>query len=384
MSANFLSTLLPDLYACAEQPLSWPGVLDRICRQMNTRSAVIQMLNCVDDVLCPEWTVRDSLSCEHADLHDRHVNNEQNPRLNLKIARGLSGAAAIMRDEERFKPGCPHLARLRERLAMIGMGRSIAVALRISEDRQLTLLLHRAHGDGREFGSRDVEFLWELVPHLKRSVHLCEKINTLHEDIDLMKEFADRLNTGIIVVDCRGTVQWRNQYAERIIRGSQHLAIMGGKLRCSNAEDNHRISRFLHQSSSPGQRLLTTIGAPHCSPIQIQAIPVHARASSLDTARPYSARIALLLADPDSMAELTPSDIRELFGLTPAEAALAGGLCEGLTLQDYAERRGISVGTARIQLKSIFSKTGAARQSDLIRLLCASVSARTLIEHQHL
>lgn len=383
MSVDFLNTLLPDLYACAEQPLNWSGVLDRICRHMNTRSAVIQMLNCVDDALYPEWDIRDSRSSEHAELHDRYVNNQQNPRLNLKIARGLSGAAAIMRDEERFRPGCPHLARLQERLAMIGMGHSISVALRISEDRQLTLLLHRAHGDGREFGSRDVEFLWQLVPHLKQSVNLCEKINLLHDDVDLMKEFADRMNTGIIVVDNCGVVRWQNRYAERIIRESRHLAVVGGKLRCNNTNDHRRLSHFLHEVSSTDQRLLTTIGVPHCSPLQILAIPVLTRTSCLDTARPHSARIALLLSDPDCSAELSPSDISELFGLTPAEAALAAGLCKGMTLQDYAERRGISVGTARIQLKSIFSKTGAGRQSDLIRLLYASVSARTLIEHQH-
>jgi DNA-binding CsgD family transcriptional regulator len=381
MSDNVLGSLLPDLYGCAGEPSNWRRVLDQICRHFSARSAVIQMLRRADNVLYPEWDLRDSLSSQHADSHDRYVNNEHNPRLNLSIVRGFPGASAILRDEERFRPGCPHLARLRERLAMIGMGRSIAIALKVPVNRQLTLLLHRVHGDGREFGARDESFLCELAPHLIRSVDLFEKINTLRDDADLVKQFADRMKTGILVVDCRGTVRWQNRYAELIIKRSQHLGVVGGRLWCSNAESHRRISRFLRQVSSNRQRLLTTIGAPHCDPIQILGMPLHVSATPRDTPPPHGATIALLLSAPDGKVVLSPSDIRELFGLTPAEAALAAALAEGLTLQDYAERHGVSVGTLRVQLKSVFSKTGATRQPELVRLLCASIPARTLTEH---
>ena len=381
MSANFLSALLPDLYRCTDQPSNWRGVLDRICRHTNARSAVIQILHCDNSILYPEWAVRDSLSSKHAASHDRYVNNEQNPRLNLTIARGLSGACAIMRDEDRFKPGCPHLARLRERLAMIGLGRSIGIVLRMPKDRELALLLHKAHGDGREFLTRDEEFLRELTPHLQQAVDLFEKINTLREDTALMKDFAEHMNTGIILVDRRGTVRWRNRYADLIIERSRHLAVVGGMLRCSNAADHRRISRFLGGVRSPGQQLLTTVGPSYCNPIQVLAIPVNVGAALAETVRQHGTTIALLLSDPGGKTALSPSDIRELFGLTPAEGALAAALGEGLTLQNYAERHGVSVGTVRNQLKSIFAKTGATRQPELVRLLCASVSARTMAEH---
>jgi DNA-binding CsgD family transcriptional regulator len=339
------------------------------------------MLRGTDDSLCPEWSLRDSFSTEHAESHDRYVNNESNPRLNLRIVRRFSGASSILRDEDRFRPGCPHLARLRKRLAMIGMGRSIAIALKMPVDREVVLLLHRAHGDGREFLSRDEEFLRELEPHLRQAVDLFEKINTLREDTALMKDIADRMNTGIILVDRRGTVRWRNRYADLIIERSQHLAVVGGTLRCSNVEDHRRISQFLGGVRSPGQRLLTTVGPSYCNPIQILAIPTNVGAALAETVRAHGVTIALLLSDPDGQIALSPADIRELFGLTPAEAALAAALGEGLTLHDYAERHGVSVGTVRNQLKCIFSKTGATRQPELVRLLCASVSARTVTEH---
>lgn len=60
---------------------------------------------------------------------------------------------------------------------------------------------------------------------------------------------------------------------------------------------------------------------------------------------------------------------RETFGLTPAEARLAAFLKDGLSLKEAAEQLGISVNTARNQIKSVFEKLGVNRQSDLIRHL---------------
>lgn len=60
---------------------------------------------------------------------------------------------------------------------------------------------------------------------------------------------------------------------------------------------------------------------------------------------------------------------RETFGLTPAEARLAARLKDGLSLKEAAVDLGISVNTARNQIRSIFDKLGVNRQSDLIRHL---------------
>lgn len=53
------------------------------------------------------------------------------------------------------------------------------------------------------------------------------------------------------------------------------------------------------------------------------------------------------------------------FGLTQTEARLAVHLAEGGSVAGYAEIFGVSVGTVRSQLKSIFAKTGVNRQGAL-------------------
>ena len=57
------------------------------------------------------------------------------------------------------------------------------------------------------------------------------------------------------------------------------------------------------------------------------------------------------------------------FGLTPAEANITLGIARGGTLASIATVRGSTIATARTQLKSVFSKLGAHRQSQLVALL---------------
>ncbi|MDH5172949.1 MAG: helix-turn-helix transcriptional regulator, partial [Gammaproteobacteria bacterium] len=50
-------------------------------------------------------------------------------------------------------------------------------------------------------------------------------------------------------------------------------------------------------------------------------------------------------------------------------------LARGLSLAEVAESQHISPHTARAQLKSIFAKTGASRQAELVRMIIRSVAA---------
>lgn len=63
------------------------------------------------------------------------------------------------------------------------------------------------------------------------------------------------------------------------------------------------------------------------------------------------------------------------FNLTSTEAKLCRALVDGLTLQDYAEKKSVSINTARTQLNNIFGKTSTTRQTSLLRLIFLFVRA---------
>lgn len=81
-------------------------------------------------------------------------------------------------------------------------------------------------------------------------------------------------------------------------------------------------------------------------------------------------RVAL---EPDELVALARG-----FGLTDAEAAIAGLLVDGLSLEQIAEVRGVQRETVRNQCKTLLAKMHCHRQVDLVRMalsLCARPAA---------
>jgi pimeloyl-ACP methyl ester carboxylesterase/DNA-binding CsgD family transcriptional regulator len=106
--------------------------------------------------------------------------------------------------------------------------------------------------------------------------------------------------------------------------------------------------------------------------------PAMLRAAEFDAgaAQPFCALVA---APPDAGDE-TLDLFRKALGLTPAEARLAARLRFGQSLKEAAEELGISVNTARNQLKSVFEKLGVNRQADLVRHLAELAALATSMQ----
>lgn len=61
--------------------------------------------------------------------------------------------------------------------------------------------------------------------------------------------------------------------------------------------------------------------------------------------------------------------LADAFGITAAEARLAGALMNAESLQAYGKRQGVTLHTLRSHMAALFRKTGTRRQAELVRLL---------------
>jgi DNA-binding CsgD family transcriptional regulator len=78
----------------------------------------------------------------------------------------------------------------------------------------------------------------------------------------------------------------------------------------------------------------------------------------------------ILISDTSrSTAAQAAQDLRDVFALTPTEAAIASRLAVGQDVKTMAKGMGTSVSTVRTHLHRLFDKTGTRRQADLIRLV---------------
>lgn len=97
-------------------------------------------------------------------------------------------------------------------------------------------------------------------------------------------------------------------------------------------------------------------------------MPVTGRARDVFLA---TAAVAVLIEPSPHPARvgLVPETIKDALRLTAREAEIAALIAEGLSLTEIAARLSLRLGTARNHLKSIFDKTGAKRQGEIVALV---------------
>jgi DNA-binding CsgD family transcriptional regulator len=82
----------------------------------------------------------------------------------------------------------------------------------------------------------------------------------------------------------------------------------------------------------------------------------------------------LFIADSDAGDISMTEVLQGLYSLTQAEAELVGLLAQGLSLEEAAQRRGVTMNTVRSQLKQVFTKTDTRRQGQLVRVVLSGVA----------
>ena len=124
------------------------------------------------------------------------------------------------------------------------------------------------------------------------------------------------------------------------------------------------VRRACRPGDSGGGSLIQLSPNPAQAPLQVMVTPVAANAA-LGTHQPS----ALILVHGPQGADSGSHLLQQIFGLTPAEARLARLILEGRSPGDAAIQLQVSVSTIRTQLSAVLKKTGAQRQSDLVRRL---------------
>jgi DNA-binding CsgD family transcriptional regulator len=100
-------------------------------------------------------------------------------------------------------------------------------------------------------------------------------------------------------------------------------------------------------------------------PMVLHVVPVRGDARDI-----FTQATALLVVTPvDRAAVPTAEVLQGLFDLTPAEARVARGIGQTVTIDALANATGVNRETVRSQLKAVLSKTGLSRQQELVSLL---------------
>lgn len=215
-----------------------------------------------------------------------------------------------------------------------------------------------------------------FLPHLRRALKLHNLLDRSESLSELYSQAISRLSVATLVLDESGSVLQINPVAEEILARSDGLKLVGGRLEATYPSDNRELQRLIRSAFAPdapknaeAMSVTRPSGLVNLG-VVVESIP------SLDWAEEKGQPAALVyIRDASSKSLASEVVTKQLFNLTKAETALAMELANGLSLEEAAEALNIRRNTARAHLRSIFSKTGVRRQTELVRIMLNSVVA---------
>ncbi len=229
-----------------------------------------------------------------------------------------------------------------------------------------------------DFSQADIDFCRLLLPHIKRALNLHLSIHQDRKVSTLYSHAMAQMMVGVVVLDQNGQVMECNAAATAILDAKDGLSVAGGQLEASYVEDNRKLQTLVRSalSSPPGGHLALNEAMSVSRPsgrlgwgLIVQSI-----ASDQWTEGKQRPSVAVFVRDTEGRVDPPVRLAQQLFHLTPAETALAIQLANGLSLEEAAEILNIKRNTARAHLRSIFSKTGVRRQTELVRIFLNSVA----------
>ncbi len=224
-------------------------------------------------------------------------------------------------------------------------------------------------GEARRFAT--------LLPHLYRALKLKRK----YTDVDHLRGQAqaiiEQFPVGVLLVNAEGKLISSNKHALDAIAGSNAVFLKNNVLCTAKTKQNQRLKHLIFDAAN------TTLddANEHISSINIKDKEEKSAISLLITPDPYANTYydqraenyaAIFITSISVTQKIAAPMLQSLFNISPAEARLAALLASGADLSQAAKQAHISKNTAKVQLKSIFSKTGINRQAELIKLILTS------------
>ncbi|MEK8030922.1 helix-turn-helix transcriptional regulator [Ideonella sp. DXS29W] len=182
----------------------------------------------------------------------------------------------------------------------------------------------------------------------------------------LLTLMLDEIDYGLLLLADGGRVLHANHAARSSLAAPDHpLLLQGHELRARLQKDATALHQALHAAASRGLRKLLTVGEGG-ERAGIAVVPLLAPAGRTE-ASPTVPATLLVIGRREVAGGLSVQGFAREHRLSPSEAQVLSGLCEGRSPNDIAARHGVKIATVRTQIANIRAKTGAESIRDLVQ-----------------
>ena len=222
-----------------------------------------------------------------------------------------------------------------------------------------------------EWEEQHIERLRHLAPHAHRAAAINRQLELLRLGTERAAAGLDQLAHGVLVVDADCRVRVINRAAEAMLAEADGLASGVQGLATANRSETLTLRRLIVEAANglmpSGSRFALNVTRPGCcGHYSLLVMPLGPLPGWFLGERPGA---IIFVRDTERQVLAPPSHLRQLYGLTGAEAAVTMEIVRGGGLQSAASAMGVSLSTARTHLQRAFQKTATHRQGELVRLV---------------
>jgi DNA-binding CsgD family transcriptional regulator/PAS domain-containing protein len=221
----------------------------------------------------------------------------------------------------------------------------------------------------------DISLIQRLLPHVQQAFDVARRLAGVSDVNRSFERAFDLIPDGVAFVSAAGAVIYSNEALQSMLRRNDILRLRKGAIEFLTVEARSRFDKALDavQRLRLGEQPLPTsmdFPVPRAAdkPPYLVSVRPMARPSP-ESQSTLAAEAILFIRDPLNRGGVAGQMLREIFGLTEAEAGVAMALHSGSPLEQYARYSKVSLNTVYTHLRRIREKTGCHSVADLVRKL---------------
>lgn len=350
------------IYAAGLNGELWPGALAAIMRTVGGIAATLEVFD------------RRPLQLVEFHAHGLPPANEtgyleQFATLNPRIPALINGEAGTLVTDYTVidESGMRRNPFYEDFLAPAGYRYFVGGIVAVDERQSLLFSVQRSIAQGHVDRENTASMLL-LLPHVRQAFDMTRRLRGSSETSTALQQALDWLTDGVAVIKADGTIVYANDSFRAIAGAADGLRIKKNVIEFAMVAARNRFAAVLAGILALRAGDARSGGADFAASRPSEAPPYLMSIRPLpDGHRSKTAAAAIvLIRDPLGQNPAGVLVLREIFGLTDAEAAIAQALQNGISLGDYARTRAVSLNTVYTHLRRIREKTGCRRLPELI------------------
>ncbi len=383
-----LSELIGAIYDAALEPGHWNRVLPEIASWINARLGLLYTPLHTPEAGGYYFNHGIPESVMHLWATKWH---NQDELINIAVQRGLIVDGTALRGEDvlPFEQICatPIYQQLNRPHGIDHILASVVFGLGSPSVIPTLLNLYRSIDQG-PFTEEERDRLLILLPHVSRSFGVMARLKCADMKIASSHAALDRLTHGVLLLNKHGQIEFFNLAARRILEEEDGISVNypsfaspHAELRVEDARAQAALGCAINNAIS-----LDIYSTEHFSSAVVVPRPSgrHAYMLNFSTLPPVnefgcgvdSACAIVFITDSAEPIKLNADLFRKTYGLTPAEIRVTELVAECLTVEEVAERLGLSRDTVKSHLQHVYAKTGTNNRAKLMRLVMSLASIR--------